>query len=84
MAAKTEPSKPRYSVLDLTYEQIDAIERASGIPYGQWGDDDQPAGQVRPLLYAAFTGRSVEEMRQLTPRQWVELNKATGDADPEA
>lgn len=73
----------RYSVLDLTYEQIDAIERESGIPYQQWGDDDQPLGKLNPLLYAAFTGKPVEEMKALTPRQWAEMNRATEGSDPE-
>jgi hypothetical protein len=82
MAAAKTP--PKYSVLDLTYDQIDAIERASGIPYQQWGDEDQPLGKLNPLLHAAFTGKSLDEMRALTPRQWTEMNKATGDADPEA
>lgn len=77
-------AKPKYSVLDLTYDQIDAIERASGVPWGQWGDDEAPQGVLRPLLYAQFTGRPVEEFKAMTPRQWAEANKATGDADPEA
>lgn len=74
----------RYSVLDLTYQQIEDIEQASGIPYQQWGDDDQPFGKLQPLLYAAFTGKPLEEMKALTPRQWAEMNKATEGSDPEA
>lgn len=76
--------KPRYSVLDLTYDQIDAIERESGVPYGQWGDADQPQGVLRPLMFAAFTGRPVDDFKAMTPRQWTDLNKAKGDASPEA
>lgn len=76
--------QPRYNVLDLTYDQIDAIERESGIPFAQWGDEDQPLGKLNPLLYAAFTGKPVEEMRSLTPRQWAEMNRAVEGDDPEA
>lgn len=77
-------AKPRYSVLDLTYDQIESIERASGIAYGQWGDDDQPQGVLRPLLYAAFTGRPVDDFKAMTPRQWAEANAAPEGDDPEA
>ncbi len=76
---------PRYSVLDLTFEQIEAIEKESGIPYLQWGDEDQPLGRLNPLLYAAFTGEPVDEMRKLSPRKWQERNTVKdGDPDPEA
>ncbi len=74
----------KYSVLDLTYQQIEDIEKASGIPYQQWGDDDQPLGRLNPLLYAAFTGKPIAEMQALTPRQWAEMNKAAEGDDPEA
>ncbi len=77
-------AKPKYSVLDLTYDQIDAIEKASGVPWGQWGYDESPHGVLRPLMYAAFTGRPVEEFKAMTPRQWAEANKVAEDADPEA
>lgn len=78
-------AKPRYSVLDLTYDQIDDIERKSGVPFGQWGSDDAPQGVLKPLMYAAFTGRPVEEFRSITPRQWVEQNTTKkDDGDPEA
>lgn len=77
-------AKPRYSVLDLTYQQIEDIERESGIPYQMWGDEDQPLGKLNPLLYAAFTGKPLNEVKALTPRQWAEMNKAPEGDDPEA
>lgn len=81
--APVTPSGERFSVLDLSLDQVASIEDASGIPFGQWGDDDQPRGKLDALLMAAFTGQTVRVTGKMTLREMAAARSAAAGTDPD-
>jgi hypothetical protein len=78
-----EPQEqPRYSVFDLTLDQIAHIEDESGIPFGLWHATDQPRGKLDALLMSAFLKRSLKKTGLMTMREMLET-RPPGDSDPD-
>lgn len=67
---------PKFSVLDLTLDQVASIEKATGIPFGKWGEDDTPRGDLNRLIAEAITGKPAGHM---TFRQMVEMQSDEED-----
>lgn len=70
----------RVSVLDLTVDQIEQIERESGLALEQW---TTPAGRVRAFryIYAVATGTTPEAVGHMTLRELTDAI-ALDDDDP--
>ena len=83
MADDDQPEEAaRFSVLDLTLDQIASIEDQSGIPFAQWHDDDKPRGNLDALLMAAFLGQSRKQTGKMTMRDMMAARATSKGADP--
>lgn len=76
MATAVKPQ--RIAIVDLTIDQCEAIEIASGIPLEEW---TTPKGRLRSFkhIYAIATGTPPEQVGKMTLRQ---LTDAITDEDP--
>lgn len=79
---ETPDEAARFSVLDLTLDQIALIEDASGIPFPQWHDEDKPRGKLDALLMSAFLKQPLKKTGSMTMRDMMAARTASKDADP--
>lgn len=73
----------RVSVLDLTVDQIEALETELGKPVDQWGELPSRA-QVYRRVYATVTGTDAATVGAMTMRQIiasVDMGEDTEDAE---
>jgi hypothetical protein len=69
----------RVSILDLTVNQVESIERELGLPMARWGDAPSLAALYR-LAYEAATGQPAGA---LTMRELAGAVSLDGETDPD-
>jgi len=72
----------RVSVLDLSLDQLEAIERAIGLPVNRWPAAPS-AAQLYRLIYAASTDVDPDTLGAMTLRQLQAAVDLAGDSEPD-
>lgn len=72
----------RVSILDLTLDQLEAIEREVGLPVNRWPSASS-AAQLYGAILAAVEGVERSTLGGMTLRQLQERVDLGGDDDPD-
>lgn len=77
-----EAALPKVSLLDLTVDQVEQLEKQLGMPVDRWTEYPSRAGLYR-LIYAAATGRDPAAVGAMSIRELLDAVTLGDEEDAE-